>query len=393
MRSITTPELCEMIVLGHYKYKENGLKSYEPEEPFLGSFITESEEDERCLSEFSYEELVQLKSKVDSINMCIEAEYVPLTEFVSRNAWRLPMWAVREVREHFDIFQCAILLAMGKRIDLQPELSKPLQDMIRADEQSVKLFHGDKTNLSKIEVLEKLWTSAEETKPLTGEHLIEHLRNAIPESTRSVYPENVYDAAIKVFSILHNNYAKKLDKFMQKIEEQNSTPKENTQYVVEGLPSFKRLACDKVSAWKDLNITPTVAKVKMLAGKQLSDSEADSVLREMFEVKTGAMAINASGRYREDIAQRVYVDQVRGYRRQEPQDPPVRDPCLQRRERPARDYDGRQDEFDPDELPVPKMIFVGIALIILNMLIFKSFWLYVAGIGIIAFNWMRARGV
>jgi len=258
----------------------------------------------------SEEELIGLLGELEAYNRSLEEVYREQTEKLSANLWRLNIWETTTTRLEFDPFVYAIKLSQGFKTKLTLGLEEALKELLKVEPRQMGLFTGNEKTEAKLRVIEQFVKLHKMETSATGDKLVMELLYMIPRSMRQVYPKSCYAAAMKVLSSLYPEDAARLQGNMEELAKANIPENQNIEATTLSLPSFKQLACDKVALWKQLNITPTVAKVKMATGSKLSDEEIYALLHELNIVTEGAATIDPANKYRVDIAQRVYAEKV-----------------------------------------------------------------------------------
>lgn len=257
------------------------------------------------VSKMSDEEYNVVMADICAENECTEQMHLPMIEKVSENLWRLPSWASTELRCNTNVFQLTVRLAEGID-DTKGAHVDALKELLNTDAKNAALLVGNQNDYTLIKAIEQFCVSCGDahTASLPGDMLIQHLLNAIPKSALPMYPKNPYQAAKKVLQTLYPDSFQELQVNATRFN--GNTEAENIDAMSAQLPTFTSVAKDKVNAWKQVTVTPTVAKIKLACGKDLSDDEAKTILLELQKTLQGAEFVDPEKKYRVDASSRAY---------------------------------------------------------------------------------------
>jgi hypothetical protein len=252
-------------------------------------------------------EVIDLKREFDEL---FRESYAHIPEQLHRinfNCWRIPAYEKRSIRKLYPIKKTVALVCASAADDIPRDLVASIEGVIRSSEDTLRLYPGNKQNLDIIDKLAPRYAMLND-EAREGEELIDHLVSLIPETTEALYNQNAYLAAQQVFDSLYPNFNELVDSQAEHVAK-NYTQEDNINVIMAKM-SIGDFFQNKIDVWKELNITPTVAKVKMLANKELSDKEAESILRTVNATRQQSTAVYGN-KYTQDVTQRAYLDNVK----------------------------------------------------------------------------------
>jgi hypothetical protein len=239
---------------------------------------------------------------------------------VRANLWRAPAWGSVSVRRDFPLMRALTLFAACRNrpaefeAALPPELASSLRTLAETDESALKLIPGDKAVKEKYREFSRLWEAYGNDPDCHPDLAAENLLRAIPEAALSAYPEAAYEAAAAALKTVYEDEIKEAESEAERLTANRVPADENILRVTETLPTFRQLAADKIHVWKEVNVSPHVAKAKLVCGAKLTDEELTRLVEEVKAVRDGSKTM-FGGKYREDVAQRVYAERVQARRK------------------------------------------------------------------------------
>ena len=120
--------------------------------------------------------------------------------------------------------------------------------------------------------------------------------------------DNVYNAAMEVLKITHPDYFAGMQTAYAQFQQMQATEEEHIQALADAIPSFKKFAKDKVKVWKEMTVTPKVARLKLATGRQLSNAEWQAAFRDYDNIREGSRFL--APEENSVIAQRAFVQEV-----------------------------------------------------------------------------------
>jgi hypothetical protein len=253
-----------------------------------------------------FDDLREIQASVNERLEKVYSGFAGPIELIEREGWRIVAWENRSSRELYPIKNTVVLTCLNVTEGMPDSIVTPLRGML-SDPESAKLYKGNTRHKNIIELLEPRYAIVSVGAP-EGEELIDRLLSLIPIYSEDSYSQNAYEAALEVFKSLHGDFDAEMDNKAKFIASTYSQ-EENINAIVArmGLGEF---FANKVEAWKDLNITPTAAKVKLLANKELSEKEINSILNSIQHTQKNSNLIFGN-RYAMDVTQRAYVESVK----------------------------------------------------------------------------------
>ncbi|MDR1523250.1 MAG: hypothetical protein LBS29_04800 [Endomicrobium sp.] len=274
--------------------------------------IHEYAEDSFHISETAYnqvgdvsEEMLEL---VEADNVSIYRKHENMVLKIQKEAWRLRAWNLTEVRRKYSFIKALVIYLEHNNIVLDcqycTDLKKELYSLVNNIDK-VELMGGEESNFYKAVMLNELAEKLEMRE--REQFLVDSLMKSIPSTSTIAWKNNSYDASSQVIKVLYPEYTKSINKSIVEIDKKYSD-EENIKYIVDTLPSFRELLCDKIDLWKQLNVTPTTARLKYALNKDLTEAEANTILREVSAAKAFSSSSIYDSGFKESSIQRYYVE-------------------------------------------------------------------------------------
>jgi hypothetical protein len=235
-------------------------------------------------------------------------------ETVREHAWRFPIFHNTEWRISHAIDTIVLSGLATEAKSLPPEVI----DIFKLFEESertgnynaLKLYKGDEKEHKKVQLLENLYNSRQGAVDFVcGEKIVDLLIFDIPTTQLPNYSKNAYTAALEVFNILYPDVKANIEGDAENLQKSNTTPDDNIQQTILHHPTLREYFSDKIHIWKELNITPVAARVKLLTGKGLAENEAERLVEEIDLLQEGADKTMRE-QHRRDVKDRVYTERV-----------------------------------------------------------------------------------
>jgi hypothetical protein len=223
---------------------------------------------------------------------------------ISMQGPRISVYEKRSIRKAYPIKMTVVSVLNGMTTNLPQDLVTAIKGLLDSNQATVRLYPINQKNAEIADRLSDRYRMVSKD-PCVGEDLIDRLVGMIPMATESAYSQNAYTAAQQVFDTLYPEFKELVESQLDYVAKQY-TYEDNVNTIIANM-GFGDFFRNKAEAWKELNITPSVAKVKMLTNRPLSDKEAEAIVRTINNVRTKSANIYGN-KYSQDVTQRTYLD-------------------------------------------------------------------------------------